>query len=84
MYACVLSLLKLFATPCSVDHQASFSMGFSRQENLCGLPFFIPLHWMYRDEENTAHGFFPSLSRQSNLYILFAQENLSEIPKLHL
>ena len=39
---CVLSLLQLFVTPCTIAHQASLSMGFSRQEYWSGLPFPIP------------------------------------------
>ena len=30
----------VFVTPCTVTHQAPQSMGFSRQENWSGLPFF--------------------------------------------
>ena len=35
----VLSRVRLFATPCTVAHQAPLSMGFSRQECWSGLPF---------------------------------------------
>ena len=31
--------LRLFATPCSIAHQVPLSMGFSRHEYCCGLPF---------------------------------------------
>ena len=34
-----LSCVQLFATPWTVAHQASLSMGFSRQEYWSGLPF---------------------------------------------
>ena len=37
-----LSCVQLFATPWTVAHQASPSMGFSRQEYWCGLPFPSP------------------------------------------
>ena len=41
IYVCMLSsssLVRLFATPWTVAHQASLSMGFSRQEYWSGLP----------------------------------------------
>ena len=38
MCACVLSRVRLFVTPWTVDHQAPLSMGFSRQEYCPGLP----------------------------------------------
>ena len=38
MYACVLSLVRLFVTPWTVAHQALLSMEFSRQEYWSGLP----------------------------------------------
>ena len=38
MCACVLSRVRLFVTPWTVDHQAPLSMGFSRQEYWTGLP----------------------------------------------
>ena len=37
-----LSHVRLFATPCTVAHQAPPSMGFSRQEYWSGLPFSSP------------------------------------------
>ena len=37
-----LSLIRLFVTPWTVAHQASQSMGFSRQESWNGLPFPSP------------------------------------------
>ena len=37
-----LSRVRLFATPWTVSHQASPSMGFSRQEYWSGLPFPSP------------------------------------------
>ena len=37
-----LSRVSLFATPCTVAHQASLSVGFSRQECWSGLPFLPP------------------------------------------
>ena len=37
-----LSRVQLFATPGTVTHQASLSMGFSRQEYWSGLPFPPP------------------------------------------
>ena len=39
---CVLSWVRLFATPCAVAHQAPLSMGFLRQEYWSGLPFPTP------------------------------------------
>ena len=36
--ACLLSHVRLFATPWTVAHQAPLSMGFSRQEYWSGLP----------------------------------------------
>ena len=36
---CVLSRVQLFATPWTIAHQASLSMGFSRQEYWCRVPF---------------------------------------------
>ena len=36
---CVLSRVRLFATPWTVTHQAPLSVDFSRQEYLSGLPF---------------------------------------------
>ena len=37
-----LSCVRLFVTPWTVTHQASLSMGFSRQESWSGLPFLSP------------------------------------------
>ena len=37
-----LSCVQLFATPWTVAHHASLSMGFSRQEYWSGLPFLSP------------------------------------------
>ena len=37
--ACMLSCVRLFATPWTVARQAPLSMGFSRQEYWSGLPF---------------------------------------------
>ena len=37
-----LSRVQVFVTPWSVAHQASLSMGFSRQEHWSGLPFPSP------------------------------------------
>ena len=37
-----LSCVRLFVTPWTVAHQAPLSMGFSRQEYWCGLPFPSP------------------------------------------
>ena len=42
LYVCVLSHVRLFATPWAVAHQAPLSMGFSRQEDWSGLPFPSP------------------------------------------
>ena len=41
-YACMLSRVRLFATPWTVACQAPLSMGFSRQEYWSGLPFPPP------------------------------------------
>ena len=38
MCTCVLSCVRLFVTPWTVDHQALLSMGFSTQEYWTGLP----------------------------------------------
>ena len=40
--ACVLSHVRLFATPWTVVHQAPLSMKFSKHEYWSGLPFPIP------------------------------------------
>ena len=40
--ACLLSCVRLFATPWTAAHQAPLSMGFSRQEYWGGLPFLSP------------------------------------------
>ena len=44
--ACAQSLSRewLFATPCTVGHQAPLSMEFSRQEYWTGLPFPLPAY----------------------------------------
>ena len=42
MCACMLSRVRLFATPWTVAHQAPLSMGFSRQEYCSGWPFPSP------------------------------------------
>ena len=39
---CMLSHVQLFATPCTVAHQAPLFMEFSRQEYWSGLPFPTP------------------------------------------
>ena len=39
---CMLSRVPLFAIPWTIAHQASLSMGFSRQEHWSGLPFPSP------------------------------------------
>ena len=38
----VCSIIQLFVTPWTVTHQAPLSMGFSRPEYWCGLPFPPP------------------------------------------
>ena len=38
------SRVRLCATPWTAAHQASLSMGFSRQEHWSGLPFPSPIH----------------------------------------
>ena len=40
----LLGRVRLFATPWTLAHQASPSMGFSRQEYWSGLPFPSPMH----------------------------------------
>ena len=40
--ACVLSFFRLFEIPRTIAHQATLSMGFSRQEYWSGLPFSPP------------------------------------------
>ena len=42
MHTQLLSHVQHFATPWTVARQALLSMGYSRQENWCGLPFFPP------------------------------------------
>ena len=42
MYMCVLSHVRLLATPLTIAHQAPLSMRFSRQEYWSGLPFPSP------------------------------------------
>ena len=42
LFVCSLSHVWLFATPWTVAHQASLSMGFYRREYWCGLPFSSP------------------------------------------
>ena len=42
MRVCLLSRVRLFATPRTVAHQAPLSVGFSRQEYWSGLPFPSP------------------------------------------
>ena len=39
-----ISRVRLCATPQTAAHQATPSMGFSRQEHWCGLPFPSPMH----------------------------------------
>ena len=38
----MLSCVQLFATPWTAAHRAPLSLGFSRQEYWCGLPFLSP------------------------------------------
>ena len=38
------SRVRLCVTPYTAAHQASLSLGFSRQEHLSGLPFPSPMH----------------------------------------
>ena len=42
MHAQLLSLVQLLVTPWTVAHQASLSMGLSRQKHSSGLPFHPP------------------------------------------
>ena len=42
MCVCVLSHIRLFVTPWTVDHQPPLSIRFSRQEYWSGLPFSPP------------------------------------------
>ena len=42
MCVCVLSCVRLFATPWTIARQALLSMEFSRQEYWSGLPFISP------------------------------------------
>ena len=39
---CMLSRVRLFATPCAVTYQAPLSMGLSQEEYWNGLPFPLP------------------------------------------
>jgi len=52
VYVKFLSRVWLFGTPCTVAHQASLSMGFSRQEYLSGLPR-PPPRWSSRSRDRT-------------------------------
>ena len=46
--ACVLSHVRLLATPWTIAHQALWSIEFSRQEHWSGLPFPSPMiQYMY-------------------------------------
>ena len=47
----LLSCVQLFATPWTIAHQASQSMGFSRQEYWSGLPFPSPGDLPHREME---------------------------------
>ena len=42
MHACSLRCVRLFANPWTVAHQASVSVGLSRQDYWSGLPFLPP------------------------------------------
>ena len=42
MHACSLRCVQLFANPWTVAHQASVSVGLSRQDYWSGLPFLPP------------------------------------------
>ena len=50
---CVLSHVRLFVAPWTVDHQAPLSMGFFRQERWSECPF--PPPWDLPDPESNSH-----------------------------
>ena len=49
----LLSCVHLYATPCTIAHQAPLSMGFSRQEYWSGLPFSSPPSLQKKNAECT-------------------------------
>ena len=57
-----LSCVRLLATPWTVAHQASPSMGFSRQEYWSGVPLPSPVYF-------TKNGIIPFFLRLSNIHI---------------
>ena len=66
----VLSHVRLFATPWTVEHQTSLSMAFSRQEHWSGLPFSVS-------------GIFPT--KGSNLCLLHLLHwQMDSLPLSHL
>ena len=76
MYACVLSLVRLFVTPWTVAHQALLSMEFSRQEYWSGLSFpslgDLPnpgIEPMSLEPPALARGFFTTSPRRKQLVI---------------
>ena len=46
MHVCMLSRVRIFATPWTIARQAPLSMGFSRQEYWSGLPFPTPPYFI--------------------------------------
>ena len=65
--------VQLFATPWTVVHQAPLSMGFSRQEHWCGLPFPSP-------EDLPNPGIKPRSPALQEDYLLF--ETPGKLPSL--
>ena len=68
-----LSRVQLFVTPWTVAHQASLSMGFSRQEYWSGLPFPSPEdlpHLGIQPQSPTLQADSLLLSHQGNLMVI--------------
>ena len=60
-----LSHVRLLATPWAAAHQALLSLGFSRQEHWCGLPFPSPMH--ESEKWKWSHSIMPDSSRPHGL-----------------
>ena len=61
-----LSRVRLFATPWTVAHQASPSMGFSKQEYWSGVPVPSPASIKYRSSHTNTHRHTHSQHRLEN------------------
>ena len=84
VYVCaqLLSLVRLFATPWTVAHQAPLSMGFPRQEYWSGLPFPPPEDLLNPGikpmSPALADEFFTSLL-PGKLFVLFIGAKMSQV-----